>query len=59
MTLQLEIVEPKTKQSLLRFSDHKHGREYGGTFDHQNMVTNKREGQHMMRSWAKSLAKVL
>ena len=59
MTLQLDIVEPKTKQSLLRFSDHKHGREYGGTFDRQNMVTNKREGQRMMRSWAKSLGKVL
>ena len=59
MTLQLEIVEPKTRQSLLRFSDRKRGREYGGTFSHQNTVTNKREGQHMMRSWAKSLGKVL
>jgi hypothetical protein len=59
MTLQLEIVEPKTKQSLLRFSDRKRGREYGGTLNRQNTVTNKQEGQHMMRSWAKSLGKVL
>jgi hypothetical protein len=59
MTLQLEIAAPKTKQSLLRFSDHKRGREYGGTFNLQNTVTNKQEGDHMMRSWAKSLGKVL
>ena len=58
MTIKLELSDASNNEALLRISDRRQGREYGG-FRPQETVQNRTESDRLLRIWAKSLSKTL